>query len=193
MIVEPFPKSKIVGQSVYVALGKEAATVTVVFEINTWETSDTKIVYFPIFAQDGMDPIKILAQSRFEFEVGEIKNEAAVPCAAPPGMMKTWNGYHIYWFAINIGEVLEAGELDWLDSDGALVRFTYTQSLLGGRFYYLPLIPHEYPASDRLWQYHMIVRAAHKPVAVVSKKTDYCRLADVVIVYLRSAVVTEIE
>lgn len=187
------PKATLAGETVYVRLGRDSADVTAVFAFEYyWYTKDAKIVYFPLFAPDGVAPIKVLERAKIEFEVADQKVVVASPCPAPPGMMDTWQGSRIHWFAVNLEYAVESDKLD-NKTDNILICFSYSQPLIGGRFYYLPIIPRESPRSDGSWAYQMLVRSAAKPVVVVSEKTDYIRLADTIVVYLKHGEVVEIQ
>jgi hypothetical protein len=183
------PKAKLAGETVYARLSKESASVTAVFEFEEWFTQDAKIVYFPVFATEAVDPITVLSRAEIEFEVGDKKVGVASPCEAPKGLKQALAGAHIYWFSANLNDLVDGAELE--SSGRTIVRFSYSQPLISGRFYYLPIIAGSSDGAAS-WKYQMLVRSESKPVRVTSKGTEFYQLADVVSVYLKDREIVEI-
>lgn len=187
------PKARLAGETVYARISKEAASVTAVLEFEEWSTDDSKIVYFPIFAAEASDPITVLSKADLEFEVDGRKVGVAAPCEAPQGLAHAHASCRIYWFSANLDELVDEGESVEILNRGnrVVVRFTYSQPLIEGGFYYLPIIPGQSGESSS-WNYQMFVRSDSKPLRVASKGTEFFVLEDVISVHLRDREIVEI-
>ncbi|HWA26889.1 MAG TPA: hypothetical protein VG734_14615 [Lacunisphaera sp.] len=183
------PKAKLAGESVYARLSRESGRVTGVFEFEDWVTRDEKIVYFPVFGSSTDEPLAVLTQAEVEFEVHGKSVGIAKPCEAPAGMTQSVAGVRIFWFAANLDELVSGEELN--SGDRIIVRFSYTQPLIHGRLYYLPIIPGQV-ADEPLWRYQMFVRSEFRAVQVTSKDSVSFPLSDVLVVHLKDRSIVEV-
>lgn len=177
------PNAKLAGESVLVRVGKEEASVTAVFEFEDWITRDTKWVYFPIFASDSSDPVKVLARARLELEIEGKKLDVALPCEAPERFRKRTSDPRACWFRTKIDDLF--GDEVMEIHPRMTIRVSYTQPLIGGRFHYLPVIVGDDRKQERSWRFQMFVRADSHVLEVMSKDTDYEKIADGAVVYLK--------
>jgi hypothetical protein len=177
------PNAKLAGESVSVRVLKDEARVTAVFEFEDLITRDAKKVYFPIFAADGADPGKILARAGFELEIRGKKLGTAFPCEAPEKFRKKTSDPRVYWFVADIDDLVEAAEIEL--HPRMIIRVSYSQPLIDGRFHYLPVIVGQDDRENRSWRYQMVVRSNLHIMEVVSKGTDYEQIAEGVVVYLK--------
>jgi hypothetical protein len=176
------PSAKLAGETVYVHLLKDEARVTAVFEFEEWITRDAKLVYFPLFASDPADPVKVLARTGFELEISGKKLGIALPCEAPKRFQKMAGSLRVCWFVANLDDLVEDADVDL--SRRMTIRVSYSQPLIGGCFYYLPVIM-GLEKQKRSWRYQMLARSGLRVTEVVSKGTDYEQIADSVVVYLK--------
>jgi hypothetical protein len=183
------PKARLAGESVYVRLSSESGRVTGVFEFEDWITRDKKVVYFPVFGSPASEPFTVLSQAEIEFEVHGKKVGIAMPCETPAGMKQSVAGARIFWFAANLDDSVDIEALN--SGDRMVVRFSYTQRLIKGRFYYLPIIPGQ-AVDEPSWRYQMFVRSESRVVRVTSKDTDSFSLADGVVVHLKDRSILEV-
>jgi hypothetical protein len=183
------PKAKLAGESVYVTIASSSARVAGIFEFESWMTHDEKVVYFPIFGLPTAEPLSVLSQSEFEFEIHGKTVGVAKPCDAPPGMKQSVAGLRIFWFAANLDQLVEYDEPN--SEERMIVRFSYTQPLLHDCFYYLPIIP-GYVEDEQAWRYQMLVRSARRTVQVTSKQNDAFPVADAVVVHLKDRSIVEV-
>ncbi len=187
------PRAKLAGETVNVRILNDSAVVTAIFEFEQWITRDEKVVYFPIFAADIDDPLRVLARAKVELEVGGKKVGTAVPCKAPRVFDKLPGGVRAYWFVANLDDLVADSEVDYAAQ--VVMKVTYVQALLHGRFYYLPVITgHESTGLEkRSWQYQMHARSAERMIRIRSEKSDYEQLDDALVVYLRDGEIVELE
>jgi hypothetical protein len=185
------PRAKLAGETVRVRLQKDSAEVTAVFEFAEWFTRDAKVLYFPIFSADVVDPIQLLARSGFELEIEGQKIGMAAPCA-PPARFKLIPGSpRIYWFSADLEELGEKWNEEVFPR--VVVRVSYSQPMVRGSFYYLPIIVGTSEKEERrAWHYQMQLHAASRVPRVLSKGTDYEQLADTVVVYLKDGEIVEV-
>src|ERR1035437_1538171 len=152
------PKAKLAGVSVCVWFSKDTASVTAVFEFaDTW-TKDDKVIFFPIFASKGEAPVDVLAKAKFEITIGDKVFVAATPCEAPRKLAVLPEDVSGCWFKIEVDE--QCCELAERDGSRLPVRLTYSQPLIGNRFYYLPIIPHGdelIESQDRDWRFQLVM------------------------------------
>jgi hypothetical protein len=186
------PNAKLAGETVYARLTNESARVTAVFEFEEWMTRDAKILYFPIYANDADTPVQALAHSDFELEVGDRKLGVAEPCEAPERFKNISRSPRIYWYSVNLEHVVDFESVDF--NSRISIKMTYTQPLIHGKFYYLPVIIAHADLNDksRPWKYQMFARSNMRVVQVLSKGTDFEQFGDAVSVYLRDGDVVEI-
>jgi len=177
------PNAKLAGESVVVRMAKDEGVVTAVFEFEEWIARDTKWVYFPIFTSDSSDPVKVLARAGLELEIGGKKLEVPLPCEAPERFRKKTGDPQVCWFRANIDDSL--GEEVVEIHSRMTIRVSYSQPLIGDRFYYLPVIIGQNDKEKRSWRYQMHVRAGPRILKVVSNDTDYEQITEGVVVYLK--------
>ena len=185
------PHAKLAGESVHVRLLKETAEVTAVFEFDEWITRDAKVLYFPIFSADAIDPLKLLARTGLTLEIQGRKIGIPAPCAPPDKFKKLSGSPRVCWFAANLEELAE----QWNEEAYAriFVKVIYAQPLIQGSFYYLPVIVGSSDKSEsRSWRYQMLVHSETRIARVTSKTTDYEQLADAVVVYLKDGNLVEV-
>jgi hypothetical protein len=196
------PKAKLAGETVYVQLTKDSARVTAVFEFEQLQTKDGLIVYFPIFSNAADDPIRVLADSRFELSVGDKTVNFAKPCPAPEWTKDIKTDHRICWFTANIGDLIfyqDDKSVVVETNESTVIRFSYTQPLIHGRFYYLPVIPGasvpdwDWNKNRYSWNYQMFARSGLRVTDVSSKGTLYEPLEDSVVVYLKDREIVEIQ
>jgi len=174
------PKAKLAGETVYVRIGQDSASVAAVFKVEPPETADAKVIYFPIFAVGEVDPATVLAQANVDFSINEKPGELVTPCAAPAGLDLKIGRVRTYWFSIAIEDAPDSPP-----SEGpVLVRLSYSQPLIKGEFLYLPIIPGQ-TKDEAAWSYQMLARADHHIVRVITEKAEYFPLADAVSIHLR--------
>jgi len=186
------PKAKLAGESVYVRIGNQAVAVAAALEFEDWATEEEQLVYFPIFAPASADPLQVLDEARLEFDLNGKPGGVATPCAAPMKLTSALPGIRIFWYSASLADMV-VGEAEDTGDTRFIVRLSYTQPLLGRRFYYLPVIMGQVSAGQEGWKYQMIVRSVAKPVRVISKGTEYRVLLDAVAVRLRDREIVVIE
>lgn len=183
------PNAKLAGETVHVRLMKNAAVVTAVFEFEEFLTRDAKIVYFPIFSENAHNPVEVLANSEFELAVGDKKQAIATPCPPPEGLGNIPNRPRVFWFSANIDDLTDDTVIFPL-----VIKVTYTQPRIQGRFHYLPIIPGAAGESTkRSWNYQMLAYSGSRVTQVTSKPSDYEQLADSVVVYLKDRQPVELQ
>ena len=174
------PKAKLAGETVYVRIGQDSASVAAVFKFEPGATADARTIYFPIFAVGEVDPAAVLAQANVDFSIDEKPGELVTPCAAPAGLDLKIGRIRACWFSIAIEDAPDRVETE----HPVLVRLSYTQPLIKGEFLYLPVIPGQ-SKDDAAWSYQMLARADHHIVRVITGKAEYFPLADAVSIHLR--------
>jgi len=177
------------GETVYARVGKQAATVTAAFEFEDWETRDEKFVYFPVFAEEGAEPLHVLAHADIEFEIDGKKGGVPAPCEAPIKSKSALPGIRVFWFAASLDDLV-GGE--FIGDYRFIVRLSYSQPLIGGRFYYLPVIVGQSREMTDSWKYQMIVRSELRPVRLISASESQA-LLDLVTVHLKDGEIVSIE
>jgi hypothetical protein len=190
------PKAKLAGETVHARVSKDTAHVTAVFEFSDLYTRDALALYFPIFSDTQVDPIQVLAGSRFELEINGKKAAIPTPCDAPPSLKTPESSVttpRAYWFYVNIGDLLGDTIVDL--NCRVVIRATYSQPLIGGVFYYLPIIPgiSEAEEKKRSWSYQLFVRSGLRVMQVRTKGADYEQLEDCVVVYLKHAKIVAVQ
>ncbi len=182
------PKGKLAGESVYVRIGKDTASVAGIFEFEDFSVRDSKTLYFPLVGPTNTDPIKLLEQSGVDITVNGNPVGLPSPCESPVGPEVKIGGAHVYWYCVSLDEE-GAGE----KADGAkfTVRLNYTQALIRGRFLYLPCLP-GHPREESPWRYQMLARAEHHVVRVTTEGTEYFPLIDAVSVQLKDRQIVEL-
>jgi hypothetical protein len=186
------PKATLVGESVHVRLSNDVGRVTAVFQFEDWYTRDGNVAYFPVFGDVNATPVQILASSGLEFELDGKRLSIAEPCEAPARFRQLARDPRIHWFSADLDSVFS----DDADCGTPLViKMTYSQPLIGGRFYYLPVIARgESPKKDgRDWCFQMIALSGVRPVRVLSKPTDFERMGDGVAIFLKDGEVVELQ
>ena len=189
------PKAKLAGETVFVHITKEAAVVTAVFEFDDWITLDAKVVYFPIFTNASDDPIQILAHADFALEVDGKKLGVAAPCETPTRFGKLPKNPRISWYAANLDELIDNAKAEVDFNRRIIVRLSYTQPLIHGRFYYLPVVigSADPDKEKRSWNYQMLAHSNLKILQVLSKQVDYEQLGNGVVVYLKDTEIVVIQ
>lgn len=184
------PKAKLVGETVSAVLLANAAMINAVFQFEYWETEDEKIAYFPIFTTD-TDSVRVLAESRFEFRIGD-KTGTAVPCEAPRSVAHLPSGVRVFWYAIHFEDLVDDAELN-ATLYPLPIRVSYLQPLIGRQFFYLPSIAgFAISKEKRSWPFQLHVRSAEHSLRVVST-SDYESLGDALTVYLRDGSLVVLE
>jgi hypothetical protein len=187
------PNAKLVGETVQVRLLADSAVVTAAFEFDDWITSDAKRLYIPLFAREGDDPIDVLSRARLDLVIRGKEAGLATPCKAPRAVGEHPTGVKVFWFVLNLDEFEK--ELVFLNDAPLVVRVTYHQPLLGGRFYYLPVIPgfESKEKERRSWSYQLFARCSAHVIRVFSPEPDYERYEDGVVWYLRDGQLVVLE
>ncbi|MCF7687728.1 MAG: hypothetical protein K9M98_10665 [Cephaloticoccus sp.] len=186
------PKAKLAGESVYARIGNQAVAVAAAFEFADWAANGEKLVYFPIFAPASADPLQVLDEAQLEFDLNGKPGGVATPCAAPMKLSSALPGIRIFWYSASLADMVD-GEAEEPADARFIVRLSYSQPLLGRRFYYLPVLMGQAPSGQEGWKYQMVVRSVTKPVRVISKGTEYRVLLDAVAVQLRDREIVVIE
>jgi len=187
------PNAKLAGETVSVRLLGNSAVVTATFQFQDWMTKDQKIIYFPIFASDA-DPLRVLATAKFELEITGKKIGTALPCEPPSRKFQHLpKGIRVFWYGTKFDELVDEGDMN-SSNYPLVVKATYVQPLIAGKFYYLPVITGmTNDAEKRSWNYQMHARSAVKMIRVESSDSDYSVLGDAVTVYLRDGEVVILE
>jgi hypothetical protein len=187
------PNAKLAGETVSVRLLADSAIVTAVFQFADWWTKDDKVIYFPIFAADS-DPLRVLAAAKFELQIEGKKIDTAFPCDAPPREFKNLpKNVRVFWYSMKLDESLVFEDIYSFENP-PVIKATYIQPLIAGKFYYLPVITGATQDSEkRAWNYQMHARSAVKMIRVGSLHPDYLVLGDAVTVYLRDGEVVILE
>lgn len=187
------PRAKLAGETVQVRLSEGTAAVTAIFDFEELWTRDEKVIYFPIFSADSDDPIRVLAETKFELEIDRKNAGVALPCEAPRAFAKAPSGTRVCWFVVNLDKVVTDAE--FYSDRPLIVKFTYFQPLVHKKFYYLPVITgyDDLGRKKRTWQFQMHARSPNRMVRVLSTGTDYEQLDDGLIVYLKNGELVELE
>jgi len=177
------------GESVYVHLS-DRADATVVGAFEEWAGGEAEALYFPIFGRAGDAPLRVLDESGLEVDLNGKRVETLAPCAPPDGFKNVAAGRRVFWFKADVAETLA----DEKPATVLQVRVRYTQALIAGRFYYLPVLPRQ-PGElmgERPWAWQLHARSDVKVPKVLGTTVEREQLRDTVIVYLRHAEVVEI-
>jgi hypothetical protein len=98
----------------------------------------------------------------------------------------------VTWFSADVDALAEqSNETEPL----ILLRATYTQSLIQGKFYYVALISGYDLVENqpRAWRYQLHAHTTSRVPKVGSKGTDYEPLGDALTVYLRDGELVQLE
>ena len=187
------PNAKLAGETVSARLSADSAVVTAVFQFDEWLTKDEQVIYFPIFASD-TDPLRVLATAKFELEITGKKIDTALPCEPPPRKFQHLpKGIRVFWYSTKFNELVDTKDMNSSDYP-LVVKATFVQPLIAGKFYYLPVITGKTSDPEkRSWNYQMHARSAVKMIRVGSSQSDYSVLGDAVTVYLRDGEVVILE
>jgi hypothetical protein len=183
------PDSKVVGEALSVLITKESALVQGVFDFNDWMTKDEKVFYLPIYAPEDMEPTRLLAIAKVEVEVAGKSVERITPCAAPSGFGQLRHARRVQWFCWRV----TLDDVDQVVTFGPRIRVSYTQPLINGRFYYLPVIKGAPRGEGRGWAYQMHVRGASRLSHMVSEKIDHEVFGSVLTVFLKDGEEVEVQ
>ena len=152
-----WPRATLVGETVDVNLVRDSASVNAIFEFEGGIENAENVVYFPLFAEAGGNPVHVLSVAHFELTIADKLVVGAVPSEAPAGFKeftKTHPG--IFWYATNLDDL--AADLGMKNGCRYTVRFNYSQPLINGKFYYLPILIGS-DLSTRNWKYQMRVHS----------------------------------
>lgn len=188
----PPSRATLVGETVSVRLLADRAAVTAVYHFSGSQSTVRKRVYFPLFAAKAADPIAVLSGSSLELQVDDKIVGIAEPCEAPFQFSDMPQDADVYWFVAELEPLIaEAGVASFGDF---MLRATYVQPLVHGRFYYIPLIRGLEPTrgAARSWNYQMLARAQNR-MPMVSSKSDYEPLEDAVVIYLKNGELVSLE
>jgi len=188
-----WPKAKLAGEIVQVHMLNDVARVTAIFEFEEQVTADAKIIYFPIFALDNDGPVQVLTNAEFELDANDKTQGIATPCPTPERFRKIKFTPRVCWFAADIDELTAQPGIHAVER--VVIRASYTQPLIHGRFYYLPVIVGavDHNKDRRQWNYQMYVYSGSRVTQVLSEGTDYEQLGDSVVVFLRDGEIVEIK
>jgi hypothetical protein len=170
-------RAVLIGETVSVRILADRAAVTAVYQFSAGDSRVRKRVFFPLFAAKGQDPISVLAGSSLNEKIAGI----AEPCEPPVTFSDMPADADVYWFAADLDPLVAEAEPD---GEGPFVlRATFVQPLVHGRFYYIPLIRGLQQVRDlaRAWNYQLLARAQSR-MPMVSSKSDYEPLDDAVVV-----------
>jgi hypothetical protein len=189
------PNAKLAGETVSVRLAQGSAVVTAVFEYESWQTRDSKVVYFPLFAEEGQNAMSVLARSSLELVIDGKKVGIPTPCEDPRGIKSDPKTANIFWFSANLDDLFnDATEGPVEIHDPFIIRARYVQPLVHGSFFYLPVIAgYAEVLPHRLWKYQMFARSTSRQIKVVSKATDYESLESDIVLYLKDREIIELQ
>jgi hypothetical protein len=187
------PNAKLAGETVHVGLTQELGIVSAVFEFEEWQTREPKLVYFPMFANDDDDPLNVLARSRFELEICGKQKGIATPCVAPKSIKLPQNSPRVFWFVVNIDDLVDYADFD--PNGHLVIKVNYNQPLIRGRLFYLPVIAGwtGRDRNERTGEYQLHAQAGARMPRVMSGDSDCEQLRDGVVVYLRDAEVVVLQ
>jgi hypothetical protein len=184
-------KAVLVGETVHVKMLEDAAIVRGVFEFEDWLPGDGTTVYVPIFAEKASEAAQLLAQTGLELEVDGKRLGPASPCDVPAGVALPANIPRIFWFAADLDILIDDRES--IASRRCVLKVSYSQPLIRGRFYYLPILAGESSEGNkRRWNYQMIIQATTRIPQVLSKHSDFEQLGSNLVIYLRNRSIVEV-
>lgn len=184
------PRARLIGETVHVRLLKDVAEVTAVFEFEGWETSDDKILYLPLFAGPTVSPTRLLGDAGLQLTFNGQNAGQAAPCPAPERLRAAAPGRRVLWFAVHVDDLLpdSAAEVP-----PVVIKASYLQPLIGGHFFYLPVIAGQSKTGDRrAWSYQLHVHSPTHVTQLVSQGVDHEPLSDGLVIYLRDGEVVDV-
>lgn len=172
------------GETVYADVGPDQTRIEAVYDISDFPRAADGVL-LPVFAAADDDPDAVLLSAAVSASLDGTELKRISLAANPGGGPALPADLRIVWIRIETRAVF----------GDSIIRVSYRQRHIGGRFYYLAQsIPDRLggpPGRD--WRFSLLARASSGKVAFSAGSSEWERLGDVLVVYLRRDQIVSLE
>lgn len=175
---------RMVGETVTVRLLSDTGEVSGSYAFEPyWWGERPRTLYVPVFAADSDDPVKTFEQTKMEVYVNGYPSQLPMPCDPPKEFEPPAVAPKIVWFSTSLAFLIDGD----IPPEHPTIQVRYSQPLIEGKFYYLPIITGADPVARKADPlFIMRIHSSKGLPLLLSESTEFERRDDHLVLYLKN-------